>query len=222
MISFAAHHLALYVFAMIGSWKNNASQKLWDQQTSIAFRGLDTEAAVDLLLALNIARHTDDLLPLHGARLRRTHGRGKKRWSMAVNDRWHIRFDFRKSNAFDVKIVGKNSDEKHVAKPGPKRVAKADTKTPVVHPGRFLRRELRARHLSANRLALDVGVPSGRIIDILNARRAITADTAVRLGRYLGTSAQFWLDLQSQFDIAVVERNKGAEISRLIRTADAA
>jgi len=93
---------------------------------------------------------------------------------------------------------------------------------PVVHPGRLLKRELTARKLSANRLALDLGVPSGRITDILNGRRAITADTAVRLGRYFGNSAQFWLDLQSQYDISVVEREKGAEIARRVRPADAA
>jgi addiction module HigA family antidote len=93
---------------------------------------------------------------------------------------------------------------------------------PVVHPGRFLKRELAARDLSANRLSLDLGVPSGRITDILNGRRAITADTALRLARYFGNSAQFWLDLQSQYDIAVVEREKGAEIAKRVRPADAA
>ena len=80
---------------------------------------------------------------------------------------------------------------------------------PIVHPGRLLKRELTARRLSANRLSLDIGVPSGRITDILGGRRAITADTAVRLGRYFGNSAQFWLDLQSQYDIGVVERERG-------------
>ncbi len=93
---------------------------------------------------------------------------------------------------------------------------------PVSHPGRLLKRELTARKLSANRLSLDVGVPSGRITDILNGRRSITADTAVRLGRYFGNSAQFWLDLQSQYDIAMVEREKGREIARRVRPADAA
>jgi addiction module HigA family antidote len=93
---------------------------------------------------------------------------------------------------------------------------------PVVHPGRLLKRELAARKLSANRLSLDIGVPSGRITDILNGRRSITADTAVRLGRYFGNSAQFWLDLQSQYDIGVVEREKGAEIARRVKPADAA
>ncbi|MGH6982222.1 MAG: HigA family addiction module antitoxin, partial [Stellaceae bacterium] len=65
----------------------------------------------------------------------------------------------------------------------------------------------------ANRLALDLGVPSGRVTDILNGRRSISADTAVRLWRYFGNSGQFWLELQSQYDIAVVERDRGDEIA---------
>lgn len=93
---------------------------------------------------------------------------------------------------------------------------------PIAHPGRLLKRELKARDLSANRLALDLGVPSGRITDILNGRRSITADTALRLGRYFGNRPQFWLDLQSQYDIAVVERDRGKEIARRVRPADAA
>jgi antitoxin HigA-1 len=69
----------------------------------------------------------------------------------------------------------------------------------------MLQRELRTRGLSANRVALDLGVPSGRITDILNGRCAITADTAVRLARYFGNSAQFWLDLQSQYEAGPVK-----------------
>jgi addiction module HigA family antidote len=93
---------------------------------------------------------------------------------------------------------------------------------PIAHPGRLLRRELAARSLSANRVALDLGVPSGRITDILNGRRSITADTALRLGRYFGNSPQFWLELQSQYDIAVVEGERGEEIARRVKPADAA
>lgn len=93
---------------------------------------------------------------------------------------------------------------------------------PVAHPGRLLKRELAVRKLSASRLAIDLGVPSGRITDIINGRRSISADTAVRLGRYFGNNAQFWLDLQSQHDIAVIERERGAEIARRVRPADAA
>jgi addiction module HigA family antidote len=94
--------------------------------------------------------------------------------------------------------------------------------TPIAHPGRLLRRELEARGLSANRLALDLGVPSGRVTDILNGRRAITADTAVRLGRYFGNGPRFWLDLQTQYAIALVERERGEDIARRVRPADAA
>src|SRR5262245_42599287 len=86
----------------------------------------------------------------------------------------------------------------------------------IAHPGRLLKRELEARGLSANRLAFNLGVPSGRITDILNGRRAISADTAVRLGRYVGNRAQFCLDLQSQYDIAMVERDRGEEIARRV------
>ena len=93
---------------------------------------------------------------------------------------------------------------------------------PVAHPGRLLKREMTLRGLSANRLALDLGVPSGRVTDILNGRRSITADTAVRLGRYFGNSPQFWLDLQSQYDIGQVERERGTEIARRVRPAGAA
>ena len=92
---------------------------------------------------------------------------------------------------------------------------------PISHPGRLLKRELEARELSANRLALDIGVPSGRITDIVNGRRAITADTAVRLGRYFGNSAQFWINLQSQYEIALVERDRGEDIDRRVHPAGA-
>lgn len=93
---------------------------------------------------------------------------------------------------------------------------------PIAHPGRLLKRELTARALSANRLALAIGVPSGRVTDILNGRRAISADTAVRLGRYFGNRPQFWMDLQGQYDIAVVERDRGREITRRVQAAPAA
>ena len=93
---------------------------------------------------------------------------------------------------------------------------------PISHPGRLLKRELEARGLSANRLALDLGVPSGRITDILNGRRSITADTALRLGRYFGNSPRLWLDLQSQYDLAVLERERGKEILRQVHPAGAA
>jgi addiction module HigA family antidote len=86
-----------------------------------------------------------------------------------------------------------------------------------IHPGRVLKEELAARGISGNRLALDLGVPANRIGAILNGKRAITADTALRLARYFGISAQFWLDLQSQHDLALAERECGAKIRGSVR-----
>jgi antitoxin HigA-1 len=82
-----------------------------------------------------------------------------------------------------------------------------------IHPGRILRRELKARGTSANRLALALRVPSGRITSILNGKRAISADTALRLARHLGTSARFWLNLQTRYDLTIAERDHGARIT---------
>jgi len=76
-----------------------------------------------------------------------------------------------------------------------------------------LREELIARGLNANRLALAIRVPSNRIMAILRGKRSVSAETAVRLGRYLGTGAEFWMNLQSRwYDISVIEHAKGALI----------
>ena len=75
-----------------------------------------------------------------------------------------------------------------------------------IHPGRILKRELEARDLSANRLSLELRVPSGRITQIVNGTRGISAETALRLSRYFGNSAQFWINLQSRYDLALAEK----------------
>src|SRR5258705_4074039 len=80
---------------------------------------------------------------------------------------------------------------------------------PVVHPGRLLKREMAARKLSANRLSLDIGVPSGRITDILNGRRSITADTAGRPRRPFWKNAPVLVDFAGRYEISVVERGEG-------------
>ena len=83
--------------------------------------------------------------------------------------------------------------------------------TPI-HPGRVLKRELQARELSANRLALALRVPSGRITQILNGKRAVTAETALRLGHYFGNSAEFWMNLQTRYALMIAEREMGERI----------
>jgi proteic killer suppression protein len=90
---------------MIRSWRNSATRKVWDGERPNRFRGLDFEAAIDLLLALNVAGALGDLSPLKSVDLHKLKGDRKGQWAMTVNDRWRICFQFRKGDAHDVEIV---------------------------------------------------------------------------------------------------------------------
>ena len=90
---------------------------------------------------------------------------------------------------------------------------------PPVHPGRTLAAELAARGLTANALALKLRVPANRISDIVRGHRAISPETALRLGRCFGTSAQFWINLQANYDLAVARQELGATIEREVEAA---
>ena len=87
--------------------------------------------------------------------------------------------------------------------------------TPV-HPGRILKRELAARGLSAAKLALALRVPAGRLTAILNEKRAITPETALRLGRFFGNNTQFWMNLQARYDLDSEKDRLGLRIEREI------
>jgi addiction module HigA family antidote len=88
-----------------------------------------------------------------------------------------------------------------------------------VHPGETLAEEIAARGLSANALALKLRVPANRITEIVNGKRGISAETALRLGRYFGTGARFWVNLQARYDLAVAERDFGATVGREVDAA---
>ena len=82
-----------------------------------------------------------------------------------------------------------------------------------VHPGEVLQEEfLKPMGLSQNRLALSISVPARRINEIVLGKRRITADTALRLSRYFGNSAQFWLGLQNQYDMDIAEQRLGERL----------
>lgn len=84
-----------------------------------------------------------------------------------------------------------------------------------VHPGEVLAEDLTALHLSAAQLARQLKVPTNRITEILNGQRAITGDTALRLAHFFGTSAQFWLNLQTLYDLRLAEQKAGSSIKTL-------
>lgn len=87
-----------------------------------------------------------------------------------------------------------------------------------IHPGEILREEfLEPLAVSAYRLAKDTGVPITRVTAIVNGARAITADTALRFGRFFGTSAEFWLGLQERYDLDVARSTLGSRLAKEVR-----
>jgi len=89
-----------------------------------------------------------------------------------------------------------------------------------IHPGEVLTEDFMAPHgLTANRLALDLHVPANRISDVIRGKRAITADTALRLGRYFSTSPAMWMNLQARYDLEVSEDELGQKIKREVSVA---
>jgi antitoxin HigA-1 len=94
------------------------------------------------------------------------------------------------------------------------RVTKSkDKKLPPIHPGEILREDyMKPLGLSSHRLAMVLRVPATRISEIVHERRSISADTAVRLGRYFRTSARFWLNLQTAYDLEIIDDQTLAQI----------
>jgi len=94
----------------------------------------------------------------------------------------------------------------------------SDKKLAPIHPGEVLMEEfLKPMELSQNRLAIDIGVPARRINEIVLGKRRISADTALRLGRYFEMSPQFWLGLQMDYDLDVEEDKLGTRLDREVR-----
>jgi addiction module HigA family antidote len=87
---------------------------------------------------------------------------------------------------------------------------------PLIHPGEILNDELKELGISAAALARALHVPTNRVTSILNGQRAITADTALRLGRWLGTGPELWLNLQTAYELRRAQQEGGQEIERCV------
>ncbi len=88
---------------------------------------------------------------------------------------------------------------------------------PAIHPGEILADELQELEMSAAELARTLHVPTNRVTQILNGQRGITADTALRLGQWLGTGAELWLNLQKSYELRLAEQENGKDIRKTIR-----
>lgn len=85
----------------------------------------------------------------------------------------------------------------------------------AIHPGEHLAEELKELGMSAAELARQLDVPTNRVTEILNGKRAVTGDTALRLAHFFGTTAEFWLNLQSLYDLRIAQKKAGKSIRRL-------
>jgi len=102
-------------------------------------------------------------------------------------------------------------------------MGKKPAKLPPIHPGEILHKEFMVPlGLSANQLGLHLQVPAGRISQIVNGQRAVTADTALRLSQYFGTTPEFWVGLQAQYELESAKDQVGDIISQQVRRRPAA
>lgn len=90
------------------------------------------------------------------------------------------------------------------------------SRTPI-HPGEVLADELKTLNVSAAEAARTLKVPTNRVTQILKGRRSLTADTALRLSRWLGTTPEFWLNLQQRYELRLTERESGSAIRRAVK-----
>jgi addiction module HigA family antidote len=144
-----------------------------------------------------------DLRALRSRRLATLIGEGGWHYAIPINEQWRICFEWPETS------------------PGPTNVELVDSAygghvmPVVIHPGEHLAEELRALNMSASELARRINVPTNRVTGILNRQRAITGDSALRLARFFGTSAEFWVNLQSLHDLHVAEAKTGKIIKQL-------
>lgn len=152
---------------------------------------------------LDAAEELTDLRVPPGNRLERLKADRAGRYSIRINNQWRVCFDWERGNAYDVEITDYHWEDALAAELSP------------VHPGEVLLEEfLGPADLSQYRLAKDISVPPRRVNEIVQGKRAVTADTALRLARYFGTTPRFWLNLQAQYDLDVERDLLGDRLDR--------
>ena len=162
------------------------------------------ERSVWLALDRLAAVHTlEDLRALQSRRLETLIGEGGWHYAIPINEQWRICFEWPETSSGPTKVELVDS-------------ANGGHMTAVaIHPGEHLAEELRALNMSASELARRIKVPTNRVTGILNGQRAITGDSALRLAHFFGTSAEFWMNLQSVHDLHVAEGKTGRIIEQL-------
>jgi addiction module HigA family antidote len=197
---------------VIKSFRCRETEKMFNRIRSRKFVNIERPA----FRRLRALHQAETLADLAGSGMSAEALRGNRagQYSIRVNDQYRICFRWASGEATEVEIV--ITTREICSMPRKKQIA-------PVHPGEMLREEyMKPAGLSVNGLALHLRVPATRIGAIIHEERAITADTALRLARYFGTSPKFWMGLQTEYDLEVAEDKMAAEIERDVRPRDAA
>lgn len=191
---------------MIRSFHGRAAERLFDDQDVPRFRSFERAARRKLLL-LHRAVSLQDLRVPPGNRLEDLKGDRQGQHSIRINDQWRICFVWRDGDAFDLRSP--------ITTEGAHMVTR---RLEPIHPGEILEEDfMRPLGLSANAIAKRIDVPVTRISEMVRGRRGVTADTALRLARFFGTSPELWLGLQAEYDLRVARREIGDSVeSRIV------
>lgn len=191
---------------MIRSFADRETERLFARTPGRRFPPELHRVMLRKLLQLDAADRLDDLRIPPGNRLEALKGDRKGQHSIRVNDQWRVcfRWTMETRTRWRLSIITESWGEPAMP---------TNAKLAPIHPGEVLMEDfLVPLGLSQYRLAQDLSVPPRRINEIVHGKRAITADTALRLARYFGTSEQFWLNLQSRYDLEVERDRLGARL----------
>lgn len=183
---------------MIQSFADKDTECLWNRERVRSIDSRIHSVALRKLRQLGYAQTLDELRIPPGNRLEALKGDRRGQFSIRINDQWRICF--------------------RCPPRGQRRLRSLTTtdKLPPVHPGEILMEDfLKEMGITQHKLAVSIGVPPRRINEIVHGKRAVTADTALRLAKFFEMSPQFWLGLQTQYDLDVAEDKILAEIERI-------
>jgi addiction module HigA family antidote len=189
---------------VIKDFANPETERLFARERVRRFPAQLHRVMLRKLVAVDAAERLEDLRVPPGNRLEKLHGDRARQHSIRVNDQWRICFRWHEGNAYEVEIVDYHWGEGMMTR-----------KLAPIHPGEVLLHDfLEPFGLSQYRLAHDINVPARRVNEIVHGKRAVSADTALRLARYFGTSDRFWLNLQARFDLEVQRDVLGKRLER--------
>jgi addiction module HigA family antidote len=207
-----------YDRSVIRSFGDKRTAALFEDQVVRDFQGI-ARRAKRKLEAINAASRISDLAVPPSNHLEKLRGDLEGFYAVRINDQWRVVFRWTDGDATEVRIVDYHWQQHR--RHSETRMSE-DEFAPVT-PGEMLKDEFLAEYrLSQSGLAKAVGISPNRIAEIVNNRRRITADTALRLGLYFGTSAEFWMNLQSRYDLKMARRQLTPEEADRIKAQRAA